>query len=80
MKEAKDLETMSRVIFGDPTTGEMGMKDKVDKMYDILVKVDNIQGFFKGLGSFMKWLVLLGTLLALFKGWLVGVFTYILNK
>jgi len=59
------LERLEKVIFGQPEIKEMGMKEKVDKMYDILVQANGIRGLF-GL------VVLVGATLTILKMWLTG--------
>lgn len=67
---------LMRVIFGDEAIDEKGMKDKVDEMHKLLVQAKNVGGFFGGVKALAGWLLVIGALVALFKGWLVGIITW----
>ena len=73
-------ELMMRVIFGDKELGEIGMKNKVDDMHDILVSIKNVSIFFSGVGSILKWLIIIAAVIGIIKGWWAGVVGYLLNK
>ena len=72
-------DKINHVIFGlDPN--EKGMKDKVDEMHDILIQARNVGGFFTGIKGVMGWLIVLGALVALFKGWVTALIAYLVSK
>lgn len=54
-------DTMWEVIFGDPTRGEKGMKQKVDEIHEILIQA-------KGLKGVLYILIAIGGALAVIKG------------
>lgn len=58
-----EIRDIKRVLFGDETTGEKGMKQKQDEMYEILVQAKG----FKTLGSTI---LLIAAVIAVLKGWL----------
>lgn len=60
----EEHETLMRVIFGDEQTGEKGMKEKVDEIHQMIVQVN-------GVGSFLKWIIVIGASLAAVKLWLI---------
>lgn len=60
----EEHETLMRVIFGDEATGEKGMKEKVDEIHQMIVQVN-------GVGSFLKWIIVIGASLAALKLWLI---------
>lgn len=87
MKETKsdsvyreEHELMMRVIFGDKDLKELGMKDKVDAMYDILIQIKGVSGFFGGIGGWLKWLIIIAGVIGIIKGWWVAAVTSVLNK
>lgn len=69
---------INRVIFGDDVN-EKGMKDKVDEMHDILVSARNVGGFFSGFGGTLKWLLIIGAVIGLLKGWWGGIIHYLIT-
>jgi hypothetical protein len=56
------IDTIEEVIFGNPKTGEKGMKEKVDEMHELLLQA---QGW-KKLGYSI---LLIAGVLAALKGW-----------
>lgn len=81
-EEAK-FSVYERVLFGDKQLGEIGMKDKVDEMHDILIASRNVTGFFGKIGGFGKWVFVIVGLVGLLKGWWFALFiatSNILNK
>lgn len=63
MKE--EIQTLNDVIFGNPRTGEKGMKMKVDEMHELLVQA---QGW-KKLGYSI---LLIAAVIAALKGWFMS--------
>lgn len=76
----KNIEVLNRVIFGDTETGEIGMKQKLDEVHHLLVQARNVGGFFGGLGGGLKWLLIIGAVIALIKGWFSGVISIIASR
>lgn len=75
-----DISVLKRVIFGDDETGEVGMKHKVDEMYSIL---KNIEAFIKassGIGSFIKWILLIGAGITAFKMWGAALVSFLVSS
>lgn len=64
------------VLFGNEATKEIGMKDKVDEIHMLLVQAKAVGGFFGGIKSLAGWLLLIGAIIALAKGWLAGIITW----
>lgn len=79
-EDRKFQTKMERVLFGESDTQEMGMKEKVDTMYDILTGYKSVKGFFGGTRSVFTFLIVLGAVVALFKGWLGGLVMYLVSK
>lgn len=78
-KRESEHDTLMRVIFGDEATGDVGMKKKVDEIHTLLTQAKNVGGFFNGVGSTLKWLLVIGAVIGLIKGWWVGVVASIIN-
>ena len=79
-KDEQDIGLIKRVIFGDEESGEQGMKSKIDEVHEILVSFKNVKGFFNGLGGWFKFLLVVGAVIALMKGWLAGLVAYLIDK
>ena len=77
--EDKAIDLYGRVLFGDKATGEIGMKKKVDEMHEILVGVRNVSNFLGGIKGVLGWLILFGAVIALFKGWLISIVSYVVT-
>lgn len=75
-KEFQDK--INRVLFGDDIN-EKGMKDKVDEMHSILMSARGVGGFFNGIKGILGWLLLVGAIVALIKGWFFSIFAYFLS-
>lgn len=71
-KLEEEHNTLMKVIFGDEETGLMGMKAKVDEIHDILISVRSVNKFFGGVGTTFKWLIILGAVIGVIKGWWVA--------
>lgn len=65
----EEHNTVIRVIFGDKTIGDKGMKDKVDEMHDILTSAKNLIKFLDRFGALLKWIAGIGLVIAIIKGW-----------
>lgn len=73
-------ELMMRVIFGDKDHGEMGMKEKIDEVHEILTQIKGVSGFFSSLGAWLKWLLVIGGFIGLVKGWWVAVIASVVTE
>lgn len=60
----EEHETLMRVIFGDETTGEAGMKKKLDEIHRVMVQLD-------GVGSFLKWIIIIAGAFGAIKLYLI---------
>lgn len=60
----EDVETLKEVVFGNPKTGEKGMKAKVDEMHEMLVQA-------RGLRGFLYILIAVGGAAAVLKGFFI---------
>lgn len=80
IKDDKRFAMFHSVIFGNPEIGELGMKEKVDVMYEILTSLKTLLSFLEGFSKVLKWFVGIGIAFALFKAWASGLITYLLNK
>lgn len=56
------------------------MKIKVDEMHALLVQAKAVGGFFGGIKSLAGWLLVIGALVALAKGWLAGLLAWVMIK
>jgi hypothetical protein len=57
-------QKINRVLFGDTSTGDVGMKEKVDDIHQMLIQVN-------GVGNFLKWIIVCGASLAAIKLWII---------
>lgn len=57
------IDTLEGVVFGNPKTGEKGMKTKVDEMHDILTQAKGVKGV-------LYILIAIGGAIAVLKGWI----------
>ena len=56
------------------------MKDKVDEIHALLIQAKAVGGFFGGIKSLAGWLLVIGALIALAKGWLAGLIAWVTLK
>jgi len=66
----EELDEDLHVLFGDAVTNEMGMKQKVDEMYDMLIQSKGLIRIFGGIKGILGFLIVLGASVAVVKGWL----------
>lgn len=71
-------EKINRVLFGDENN--MGMVAENKEMYKILTSARNVGGFFGGVGDIGKWVFIIVGIIGLFKGWWIGLLTYLVTK
>ena len=64
----ENFQRLERVIFGDDD--EMGMKKKVDAIYDILTQARGVSNFFGGVRGTLLFLIAVGGVIAMLKGWI----------
>ena len=64
-KRQERVEEMYRVIFGDQKTGEKGMNDKINEMYEVFVVGKSGTTFIKWIGAF---LIAIGVIISAIKG------------
>lgn len=69
----ENIALLNRVIFGDEVTGDIGMKQKIDDVHDLLMKARNVGGFFGGIGGGLKWLLIIAAVIAVMKGWFASI-------
>jgi len=67
----REIHDMRMLMFGNPATGELGMKKKVDDIHDILMQSRGVISFFGGVKGILGFVIVLGAALALIKSWLV---------
>ena len=67
-KGRDDFQRLERVIFGDED--ELGMKKKVDAIYDILTQARGVSNFFGGVRGTLLFLIAIGGVIAMLKGWI----------
>lgn len=72
-------QTLMKVIFGNEQTGEMGMKAKIDEVHELLIQAKAVGGLFSGVKSMAGWLLVIGAVVALAKGWAIGMLAYLLK-
>ncbi len=70
-------DRLMSVIFGNEETGDIGMKEKVDEIHQLLIQAKNVGGFFGGVKSLMGWMLVLGLFVALAKGWVSTFITFL---
>ncbi len=63
-------DKIEHVLFGNKEIGEMGMKDKVDKMYELLIQSRGVLGFFTGIRGPIMGAIALATFIGWLKGWI----------
>lgn len=66
---------VSHLLFGDKELGEIGMKEKVDEIHQLLTQARTVRDFFGGFRGPVTMLLLIGGFIALFKtfgGALIG--------
>lgn len=68
------------VLFGDEKSEEVGMKAKVDEIHALLTQAKAVGGFFGGIKSIAGWLLVIGALIALLKGWLGALVAWVIIK
>lgn len=59
--EHERIQTLEEVVFGNERTGELGIKQKVDEIHEILVQA-------KGLKGVLYLLIAIGGAIAMVKG------------
>ena len=64
----ENFQRLERVIFGDED--EIGMKKKVDAIYEILTQSRGVLNFFGGIRGTLLFLLSIGALIAMVKGWI----------
>jgi len=74
------FEFLQRVIFGDKLTGEMGMKEKVDEMHDILTNVRGANRVFGGTVNYIKMIMIVVGIVGIIKGWWTSAIMAVINK
>jgi len=67
----RELQEMREVIFGNKQTGEKGMKEKLDTIYEILVQARGVGNFFGGIKGILGLLIVMGAAVTIIKGWLM---------
>lgn len=77
---AKFQNSMTHVLYGDKENHEIGMKDKVDEIHALLLQAKAVGGFFGGIKALAGWLLVIGALVALFKGWLLSLLAWAVIK
>jgi len=70
MKNTLDLHTdriveIRKTLYGDKEIGVIGMNEKLDSIYEILVQAKGIKGAF-------NMILLFAAVIAVFKGWVLG--------
>ena len=64
-----NFKKLDRVIFGDESIGEIGMKKKVDAIYDILTQSRGVFNFLGGVRGTLLFFITIGAVVAMLKGW-----------
>jgi len=59
------LATIKSTLYGNKETGAIGMNDKLDSIYEILIQAKGIKGMF-------NMILLFAAVIAVFKGWVLG--------
>lgn len=70
MRQTIDLHTdriaeIRKTLYGDKEIGVIGMNEKLDSIYEILVQAKGIKGMF-------NMLLLIAAVIAVLKGWIIG--------
>lgn len=79
-KEDNLMKLHHRVLFGDQELDEMGLIKQNKEIYDILTSVKNVNKFIGGFGATLKWLLIIGAVIGLIKGWFAGIVAYIAHQ
>lgn len=64
----QNFKRLERVIFGD--ADEIGMKKKVDAIYDILTQSRGVFNFLGGVRGTLLFFITIGAVIAMLKGWI----------
>lgn len=59
------IEEIRKTLYGDKEIGVIGMNEKLDSIYEILVQAKGIKGMF-------NMLLLIAAVIAVLKGWIIG--------
>lgn len=66
----EEVRTLNYVIFGNPHTGEKGMKQKLDEVHEILLQSKGVISFFGGVKGILGLAITVAAALTILKGWL----------
>ena len=69
-EDHENFKRLDLVLFGDESIGEIGMKKKVDAIYEILTQSRGVLNFFGGIRGTLLFLLSIGALIAMVKGWI----------
>jgi hypothetical protein len=76
----EEHNNLMKVIFGDEETGVIGMRTKVDEIHDILVSIKSVSKFVGGIGTTLKWLLVIAGVIGVIKGWWFSILGFLLSK
>lgn len=65
--------------YGDKETGDLGTKDMVKEMYDVLIASRNVASFFSAIGSSLKWVLVIAAVVGVIKGWWASIMVWVYN-
>lgn len=67
----QELHEIRALLFGNPHTGEMGMKEKLDEIHNILTQSKGVIAFFGGVRGILGFVIVLGAVITVVKSWLI---------
>lgn len=75
------LKKLEIAIYGDDDDeDDLGMKKQNDEMYKIITTTKVVTGLLGNAKTIALWLLAIGAMIALFKGWLAGLIAWVTLK
>ena len=69
-EDNENFKRLDSVLFGDESIGEIGMKKKVDAIYEILTQSRGVFNFLGGVRGTLLFFITIGAVIAMLKGWI----------
>lgn len=65
----REIHDMRILLLGNPSTGEVGMKQKLDEIHNILTQSKGVIAFFGGVRGIIGFIVVFAAAVTVLKGW-----------
>ena len=75
--DSQKLNKLMADYYGDKETGDLGTRDMVKELYDVLIASRNVVSFFGGIGTSLKWLLVIAAVVGVIKGWWASIVLWI---